>query len=141
MGVDATNSLSQRGGDIAVISCDNSAYPGELDASETVSNVLTAPQSPSAILLYSTTARHCNYTPDDNTGPFRNIFTLLNHHSAQTIKTQLTSEHHNPSAHIMSFVTPTGPHPTGSAGGAGGAAGGGGGGDGVGGITNNPNTG
>lgn len=129
MDVDATNSLSLRSGDIAFINCDNSAYPGELDASETVSNVVIAPQSPLAILLYSTTARHCNYTADDKTGPFRNIFTLLNQDSAQTIETLLTSEHHNPSAQIMSFVSPTGPHPTGHAGDGGDAP------------TDNPNTG
>ena len=109
MDVDATNSLSLEGSDIAFISCDDSSYPGNLDASQTVDNVLTAPLAPLAIILYSTTTQHCDYTSDSDISPFRYIFTLLNRTSARNIEAQLNSEHHNPTAQIMSFVSTASP--------------------------------
>ncbi|RMJ21113.1 RING finger domain protein [Aspergillus sp. HF37] len=113
--VDATNSLGVQSDDIAFISCDDSAYPGELDASATVSNVLTNSPSPSAVILYSTAVDHCNYTSDAGI-LFHYIFTLVNPHLANTIQAQLSSADHSPSAHIqpeMSFMSPTTPTPDG----------------------------
>lgn len=116
MSVDAATSLGLERDDIAFISCDSSAYPGELDASDTVSNVLTASPLPSAVILYSTAVDHCNYTSDAAI-PFPFIFTLVNPHLANSIHAQLSSADHSLSAYIqpdMSFISPTAPTPDGA---------------------------
>ncbi|KAL2872515.1 uncharacterized protein BJX67DRAFT_10406 [Aspergillus lucknowensis] len=106
----AGNSLSLQDSDIAFISCDPSAYPGNLGASDAVNTVLNSPQKPSAVLLYSTTASHCNYTNDGN-NDFDNIFTSLNADTARSVEAQLRSTNRTGSSYIvpdMSF-SPTGP--------------------------------
>lgn len=115
MNVDAATSLRLERDDIVFISCDSSAYPGELDASDTVSNVLTASLPPSAVILYSTAVEHCNYT-SDAVIPFPFIFTLVNPHLANSIHAQLSSADHSLSAYIqpdMSFISSTAPTPDG----------------------------
>lgn len=90
--VDAANSLAVQSGDIAFISCDPSAYPGNLDASETVANVITSQQQPAAVLLYSTQANHCNYTADEGSAhDYANVFTVLTPNASQSIQTVLDS--------------------------------------------------
>ncbi|KAL4889369.1 hypothetical protein BDV59DRAFT_186720 [Aspergillus ambiguus] len=90
--VDAANSLSLQAEDIAIISCDPSAYPGNLDASETVANVLTSQQKPSAVLLYTTEANHCNYsTHESSAATFANVFTLLTPDAARALQAVIDS--------------------------------------------------
>ncbi|KAL4943195.1 hypothetical protein BDV06DRAFT_234907 [Aspergillus oleicola] len=84
--VGPSNSLSLSNSDIAFISCDSTAYTGNLDADATVKNVLESNKA-SAVLLYSTTATHCNYT-DDPVGYYY-IFTVLNAGTARYIEEQL----------------------------------------------------
>ncbi|RJE21490.1 RING finger domain protein [Aspergillus sclerotialis] len=113
--VDATNSVSLASSDLALISCDRSAYPGLLDATETFTYVVTASEKPAAIVLYTTVGRHCNYlsSDDHSSSPFPNVFTLVNPHLADSIESQLTSDGQKASATIladkMSFVSATTP--------------------------------
>lgn len=108
MDVGAYNSLGLSTGDIAFVSCDTSLYPGNLDASATVSNLLTAQEKASAVLLYSTSASHCNYTVNnDAAGLYTNVFTLLNPAFAESLSVQLSKQNGNGSLSIvynMSFV-------------------------------------
>ncbi|KAE8353676.1 hypothetical protein BDV28DRAFT_132671 [Aspergillus coremiiformis] len=83
--VDATNAISLNSGDIALISCDHSAYPGNLNASETVRNAITSPQPALAILLYSSEVHHCNYTASQIANGYYNVFTLVNPTVAKTV--------------------------------------------------------
>ncbi|KKK15184.1 hypothetical protein ARAM_007612 [Aspergillus rambellii] len=98
--VDATNTPSLNGSDIAVISCDQSAYPGKLDASATVDIVLNSQQRPSAVLLYSTVDSHCNYTRSTSSD-YDSLFTLLGTDSANTLLTQLNSLDSTGTSHIV----------------------------------------
>ncbi|KAE8389355.1 hypothetical protein BDV23DRAFT_157396 [Aspergillus alliaceus] len=83
--VDATNTISLNSSDIALISCDQSAYPGNLDASETVHAVITSPQPALAVLLYSSEVHHCNYTAGPHSNGYINVFTLVNQAFAKAV--------------------------------------------------------
>ncbi|KAL5365191.1 hypothetical protein BJX96DRAFT_179617 [Aspergillus floccosus] len=90
--VDAANSLAVQSGDIAFISCDPSAYPGNLDASETVANVITSQQQPAAVLLYSTQANHCNYSANEvSAHNYANVFTVLTPNASHSLQAVLDS--------------------------------------------------
>ncbi|GKZ16536.1 hypothetical protein AbraIFM66951_000231 [Aspergillus brasiliensis] len=108
--VDATNSLSLSRKDIAVISCDPSAYPGNLDASSTLGNVLTAQQQALAVILYSGTSLLCNYTTEEpSANRYINVFTLVNPTLSQQVLSQLEAPG-NGSTYIgtnMSYLGPT----------------------------------
>ncbi|PWY64269.1 hypothetical protein BO70DRAFT_280808, partial [Aspergillus heteromorphus CBS 117.55] len=90
--VDATNSVSLSSQDIAVISCDPAAYSGNLDASATLSNVLTAQQQAIAVVLYSATSVFCNYTSDDpSANRYINVFSLVNPTLTGSVQSQLSA--------------------------------------------------
>ncbi|KAI9037979.1 RING-H2 finger protein [Aspergillus affinis] len=94
--VNAANSLQLNSSDIAFISCDKSDYPGNLDASSTVSNVVTSKQRASAVLLYSSELHHCNYSSNEaDAAQYPYVFTFLNPDFAKQIKTQLSSPKDN----------------------------------------------
>ncbi|KAI9375340.1 hypothetical protein BJX61DRAFT_539898 [Aspergillus egyptiacus] len=97
--VPVANSLSLQESDIAFISCDPDDYPGNLDASATVAHVLNSPQKPAAVVLYSTTLSHCNYT-DDGSG-YSYIFTSLSADSASYVETQLRSSNRPGLSYIL----------------------------------------
>lgn len=69
---ETVNSVGQ--GDIAYISCDPSAYPGNLDAPKTIN--LAVLQNPSAILLFSNTSTSCTFKPT-NLFTFPVIYTMV----------------------------------------------------------------
>lgn len=122
MNVDDTNSISLNTSDIALISCDQSAYPGNLDASETVSNVITSHRA-SAILLYSSEVHHCNYTAGPNANGYINVFTLVNPTLAKVVTnlSHSSSSTWNGSTSIkpdMSFTMSGTPPTSGDSGGA-----------------------
>lgn len=101
--------------DIAFISCDETAYPGELGLGDTITNVATAVEKPSAIVLYTTVGNYCTNSSDDHSfGQYPNAFTLVNSHLARTVLDQLSSEGQKTRATIvpdMSFVTTSAPKP------------------------------
>ncbi|KAL4927694.1 RING-H2 finger protein [Aspergillus undulatus] len=99
--VGPSNSLSLPAGDIAFISCDSTAYTGNLDADATVKNVFDS-NKVSAVLLYSTTSSHCNYTNDHNVDDY--LFTLLNAGTARDIEEQLQRNAANTTG--SSFIVP-----------------------------------
>ncbi|KAL2012828.1 hypothetical protein VTN00DRAFT_353 [Thermoascus crustaceus] len=113
--VNASNSASLNGTEIAFISCDTSAYPGELRAGETVENVINAHPTAVAILLYSTESNHCNYTPKDpSLLRYPNVFTLLQPDSKLHISDQLRSSNGSDCTRIvpdMSTVSNNSPLP------------------------------
>ncbi|KAL4975838.1 hypothetical protein BDW66DRAFT_62648 [Aspergillus desertorum] len=95
--VGPSNSLSLQSSDIAFISCDPAAYIGNLDADATLDNVLS--RGPEAVLLYSTTVSHCNYTNDQS--DYQYIFTLLSARTARAIETQLAAGNQTGSTSIV----------------------------------------
>ncbi|KAL6238662.1 hypothetical protein BDW75DRAFT_246757 [Aspergillus navahoensis] len=103
--VGPSNSLSLRSSDIAFISCDLTAYRGNLDADATLNNVLS--RGPEAVLLYSTTASHCNYTNDQS--DYRYIFTLLSSSTARVIETQLAAGNQTGSTSLVPDMSTFGP--------------------------------
>ncbi|KAL5051745.1 hypothetical protein BDW71DRAFT_171742 [Aspergillus fruticulosus] len=103
--VGPSNSLSLQSSDIAFISCDRAAYTGNLDADATLNNVLS--REPEAVLLYSTTVSHCNYTNDQS--DYRYIFTLLSARTARTIETQLATGNQTGSTSLVPDMSTFGP--------------------------------
>lgn len=88
--VDASNSADLKTSEIAFISCDSSAYPGELGAGETIANVISSRPTAAAVVLYSAVFDHCNYTVNDPSLPrYPNVFTLLDPDSELHISNQL----------------------------------------------------
>ena len=59
---------SIKAGDIAFISCDASAYTGNLGASSTFSFASLNDPAPAAIILYSEVSTYCNYTASGSDG-------------------------------------------------------------------------
>ncbi|OJJ46595.1 hypothetical protein ASPZODRAFT_2129819 [Penicilliopsis zonata CBS 506.65] len=127
--VDSSNLLTLGDQDIAFVSCDSSAYPGNLNASQTLVDVLTAQNPPDAVLLYSTQSSHCDLTTDNSnnnnnnnnnnnstgTASYSNILTVLNATQAREIYTQLSAASGNVSAQVvanMSMVTPSSTSPS-----------------------------
>ncbi|KAL4947187.1 hypothetical protein BDW69DRAFT_178910 [Aspergillus filifer] len=105
--VGPSNSRDLSDSDIAFISCDPAVYTGNLDASYTVNDVLESNQA-KAVILYSTSASHCNYT-NDPVG-YEYLFTLLNAGTARHIEDQLQGST-NGSSYIvpeMASFPPTG---------------------------------
>ncbi|KAL4749295.1 hypothetical protein BDW72DRAFT_214177 [Aspergillus terricola var. indicus] len=103
--VGPSNSLSLQSSDIAFISCDRAAYTGNLDADATLNNVLS--RDPEAVLLYSTTVSHCNYTNDQS--DYRYIFTLLSASTAKAIETQLAAGNQTGSTSLVPDMSTFGP--------------------------------
>ncbi|KAL8750329.1 MAG: hypothetical protein Q9199_007139 [Rusavskia elegans] len=56
------------GSDIAYISCDDGAYPGNVGPSQTFTAALTHSPPPKSIILYSVNATRCTLTPNDLRG-------------------------------------------------------------------------
>ncbi|KAJ5804896.1 Zinc finger RING-type [Penicillium riverlandense] len=81
--VTPSNSFTLPKSSIACISCDQSEYElsGFVNASSTVSNVISSGKA-LAILLYSESAGHCDYSSDEN---FANVFTLLSPDAAKAL--------------------------------------------------------
>ncbi|KAF7717328.1 Uncharacterized protein PECH_002022 [Penicillium ucsense] len=135
--VTATNSLSINNTDIAAIPCDNSPadYPGELGVDQTVQSVITAAHPPAAVILYSTSASHCNLTTDDQVEAYRFIFTLRDFHAVGYLDQLLhtfSDQKVQIQANMSSFTTSTTSNVD-SSGSSGGSSSGGG-------STNSPNT-
>lgn len=103
--VGPSNSLSLQSSDIAFISCDRTAYTGNLDADATLNNVLS--RDPEAVLLYSTTVSHCNYTNDQSN--YRYIFTLLSASTAKAIESQLAAGNQTGSTSLVPDMSTFGP--------------------------------
>jgi hypothetical protein len=91
--VTATNSLGNHSTQIACIPCDDYSvnYPGELGVDQTVQSVITAAQPAVAIILYSSSATHCNLTTDDQTEAYRYIFTFKDSTAVSALNQTLTT--------------------------------------------------
>lgn len=88
---------------LAFVSCDKSDYPGEIDASGTVANLVNSRRQPVAIILYSQVDSHCTYTPNSN--PFGLVFSLLNRTSARDLKHTLNSQGSQRKASIVADMS------------------------------------
>jgi hypothetical protein len=116
LNVDASNSADLKSNEIAYISCDASAYPGNIGAGATVANVISSQQA-AAILLYSSQSNHCNFTADASLPSYRNIFTVLLPDSSLLINSHINSGNSSGSTSIepdMSTVSTTSPQTSGS---------------------------
>ncbi|KAL8687960.1 MAG: hypothetical protein Q9218_006011 [Villophora microphyllina] len=63
---DPSNANSLPGSAIAYISCDDSAYPGQINAAQTFNTALAKSPPPVAIVLYSLNASRCTLSPNNN---------------------------------------------------------------------------
>lgn len=73
---------------VALLSCDPSAYDGFLDAGNTLANAVN--KSPVAIILYSTIAASCSYTPGDDTRAYPHLYTTTNSSDAENLSVQVS---------------------------------------------------
>ncbi|KAF3407888.1 E3 ubiquitin-protein ligase RNF13 [Talaromyces pinophilus] len=88
----ASNTASITTQNIALISCDPSAYTGYLHVAETVSAVVSLSSGPpAAVILYSLQSNHCNYTVNDPTVSYTNVFTVVNSTASQLFLSQLSN--------------------------------------------------
>ncbi|KAF5015399.1 hypothetical protein F66182_13288, partial [Fusarium sp. NRRL 66182] len=88
----ASNTASITTQNIALISCDPSAYPGYIHVAETVSDVVSLSSGgPAAVILYSLQSNYCNYTVNDPTVSYNNVFTVVNSTSSLLFLSQLSS--------------------------------------------------
>lgn len=82
-----TDSRNLNNSQIACISCDTEDYPGELSVDETVRLVLTAQQTPAAVLLYSPSSLSCNFSADgEPESLYRNVFTFIRPTAADALR-------------------------------------------------------
>ncbi|EEH35460.2 hypothetical protein PAAG_06507 [Paracoccidioides lutzii Pb01] len=103
--IGANNASDVRGNNIAYISCDDSAYPGNLKADDTIRTVVLTDSRPKAIVLYSTKFEHCNYSSTGLTWPpYRNVFTVTDVQVSRDILAGLFSE--SQSNEEMSDIVP-----------------------------------
>ncbi|KAJ5172526.1 Zinc finger RING-type [Penicillium capsulatum] len=83
----ASDSRDLNHSQIACIPCDTEEYTGELSVDQTVRLVLTAQQSPAAVLLYSTSSARCNFSAD---GPpeslYHNVLTFTRSDAADALQ-------------------------------------------------------
>ncbi|EEA24760.1 hypothetical protein TMatcc_007861 [Talaromyces marneffei ATCC 18224] len=88
----ASNTASITSQNIALISCDPSAYTGYLHVADTVSDVVSLSNGgPAAVVLYSLQSDHCNYTVNDPTVSYTNVFTVVNSTASQLFLSHLSS--------------------------------------------------
>ncbi|ODH50587.1 hypothetical protein GX48_03269 [Paracoccidioides brasiliensis] len=91
--IGANNASDVKGNNIAYISCDDSAYPGNLKADDTIRTAVLTESRPKAIVLYSTKFEHCNYSSTGLTWPpYRNVFTVTDIRVSHDILAGLFSE-------------------------------------------------
>jgi hypothetical protein len=96
---DNTNVI--RSGDIAFISCDADAYPGQLNADTAVAAAISGVSPPSAVILYSTEANHCNFS-STQTIHYDSLFTTID----PTLAGNLMSRLQSTSTHSTGSILP-----------------------------------
>ncbi|PGH16685.1 hypothetical protein AJ79_01557 [Helicocarpus griseus UAMH5409] len=91
--VDANNASSVTARQIAFISCDDSAYSGNLKVNDTLKSALTGSTRPAAVIIFSTEYEHCNYSSDGIFGPvYPNVFTVTDPEVARNILAALSGQ-------------------------------------------------
>ncbi|KAJ5556308.1 hypothetical protein N7513_002160 [Penicillium frequentans] len=100
----AEDSVGLNSSSIACIPCDSSDYPGPFKADRTIDTVDSQSTLPGAIILYSSSASHCNLTTDDIAESYRNIFTVINSRSSTLLQAAFGSN--NTLAAIGSMSAP-----------------------------------
>ncbi|KAF3484200.1 RING-7 protein [Arthroderma uncinatum] len=84
------NANKLKAGDIAYLSCDPDDYPGIIDPEETLEIIFNATTRPAAILLYTTHAVRCDFSPDPDDRPkatYKTIFSLRDPELANALLT------------------------------------------------------
>ncbi|KMP06235.1 hypothetical protein CIRG_05916 [Coccidioides immitis RMSCC 2394] len=77
---------------IALVSCDDSAYPGNQKVKDTLKELISNNPTAGATILYTERDRyHCEYTADMSLPPYPNIFTLTRASIAQELQNKLKS--------------------------------------------------
>lgn len=82
----AEDSIGLNSSSIACIPCDSSDYPGPLKAANTIQTVDSSANRPGAIILYSESATHCNFTSDAAAESYQYIFTVTNSQTASNLQ-------------------------------------------------------
>lgn len=76
---------------------------------DTVNNVITAQQTAEALLLYSTSANHCNLTANEQTtARYPEIFTLVDSATVSALQQVLQTTGSNDSVTIISAMSLSG---------------------------------
>lgn len=81
------NDLTQS--DIAYISCDDSAYEGNIGADETFKTAVKLQSQPVAVILFSLNSTRCAFTPSDWPAP--SVYTMKDSHASLELLTMLQS--------------------------------------------------
>ena len=85
--VNPSNPGNIQSGDIAYISCDATAYTGPIDATKTIN--LAIVRGPGAIVLYSTVASQCTFTPTDGFA-YNVLYTMPDANTSMILEKALT---------------------------------------------------
>lgn len=89
----AEDSIGLNSSSIACIPCDSSDYPGPLKAANTIQTVDSSANRPGAIILYSESATHCNFTSDAAAESYQYIFTVTNSQTASNLQKAFDTSH------------------------------------------------
>ncbi|KAJ5938661.1 hypothetical protein N7466_001795 [Penicillium verhagenii] len=100
----AEDSVDVNSTSIACIPCDSSDYPGPFKADRTVDTVDSESNPPGAIILYSSSASHCNLTTDDAAESYSHIFTIINLQSSTVLQDAFGSNNTTATITSMSSV-------------------------------------
>ncbi|KAI4182305.1 MAG: hypothetical protein LQ346_006607, partial [Caloplaca aetnensis] len=86
--------------DIAYISCDDSAYQGNIGANDIFKTVVNLQRLPVAVILYSLNSTRCTFSP--NNWPAPSIYTMKDNHTSSEILAMLQSNTTMPSNATLS---------------------------------------
>ncbi|KAI9732595.1 MAG: hypothetical protein M1834_003931 [Cirrosporium novae-zelandiae] len=98
--VTASNADSVNSADIAYISCDDSAYTGMLQVGDAVN--MAAQNSPTAILLYSTSSSHCSI--QGSTGSYSIFYTMIDAGASEALASALDASNNTNSDATSSIM-------------------------------------
>ncbi|KAJ5614221.1 Zinc finger RING-type [Penicillium herquei] len=101
----AEDSVGLNSSSIACIPCDSADYPGPLKAASTIDTVDSTTNPPGAIILYSESATHCNFSSDDAAESYRNIFTVINRQASTSLQSTFDSNTTSATISGMSTIT------------------------------------
>ncbi|WEW59796.1 hypothetical protein PRK78_005276 [Emydomyces testavorans] len=85
------NANKVKDGQIALVSCDRFAYPGNLNIHDTLKMLISQSPTVAATILYSVESSHCTYNADTSLPDYMNVFTITRAATAQALLRKLGS--------------------------------------------------
>ncbi|EEP77336.1 predicted protein [Uncinocarpus reesii 1704] len=92
---------------IALVSCDDSAYPGILKVNDTLEMLIARSPTAAATILYSLESKYCAYDPDPSLPPYPNIFSITRPPLAGEVLRKLDSSPRGTSSILAEAPSPS----------------------------------